>query len=476
MVRSDNCKTIKREPGRCVWYGTCADSPLVEDGRYPCYDNNLARNISSLGSDFNKLLEETCPELIEDELVCCDHSQLVLLTEQLKYPRQLFSRCPACIKNFVEHFCFTTCNPDQSIHSTPLTCIDADSKHPNQVAISDVRIYISDRYTDELYQSCSNVQYPQASNRVVDIMCGGTDNCNSTLWLNFLGDPNQNHNSPLPMHYHYGNESLPDGIKAKDRSFTPCNTSDPKNRCSCADCNTPDTCPTPPQAPNVTFPQKTVMYSVMGAGLFLSIVTFIVAIGLAIAAIIFVKNRGYVPIGKDSSGGHGKYGALDNDDSPTSSVGSINNEDVHIQDLASKPPSSTFCMPCYISGAHLENWIKIVFYHWGCFVAKYWYIVIIFGVGIVLLLIVITGVMHITSVLPFLITTDPVKLWSAPDSRARLEKNYFDDHFNPFYRTEMMIVTTNLTDYTTFQPYGVYGADDWTFGPVFDERVLEEVS
>ena len=32
------------------------------------------------------------------------------------------------------------------------------------------------------------------------------------------------------------------------------------------------------------------------------------------------------------------------------------------------------------------------------------------------------------------ITTDPVELWSAPKSTARVQKQYYDSHFGPFYR------------------------------------------
>lgn len=38
------------------------------------------------------------------------------------------------------------------------------------------------------------------------------------------------------------------------------------------------------------------------------------------------------------------------------------------------------------------------------------------------------------------ITTDPVELWASPGSRSRIEKQYFDDNFQPFYRTEMLII------------------------------------
>ena len=41
--------------------------------------------------------------------------------------------------------------------------------------------------------------------------------------------------------------------------------------------------------------------------------------------------------------------------------------------------------------------------------------------------------------LNYQITTDPVELWSSPTSQARMEKNYFDENFGKFFRTEMMI-------------------------------------
>ena len=41
----------------------------------------------------------------------------------------------------------------------------------------------------------------------------------------------------------------------------------------------------------------------------------------------------------------------------------------------------------------------------------------------------------------FEIETDPVRLWVAPDSESKLQKEYFDEHFGPFYRAEQIFVT-----------------------------------
>lgn len=39
------------------------------------------------------------------------------------------------------------------------------------------------------------------------------------------------------------------------------------------------------------------------------------------------------------------------------------------------------------------------------------------------------------------LTTDPVELWSAPNSRARREKDFHDKYFDPFFRTNQLILT-----------------------------------
>nr|CDS33612.1 Niemann Pick C1 protein [Hymenolepis microstoma] len=67
----------------------------------------------------------------------------------------------------------------------------------------------------------------------------------------------------------------------------------------------------------------------------------------------------------------------------------------------------------------------------------------------------------------FRVTTDPVDLWSDPNSRARLEKAYFDEHFGPFYRTEQIILRpANATPYIH---------NSRAYGSVFDRNFLKSV-
>lgn len=54
------------------------------------------------------------------------------------------------------------------------------------------------------------------------------------------------------------------------------------------------------------------------------------------------------------------------------------------------------------------------------------------------------------------VTTDPVELWASPHSRSRVEREYFDKHFEPFYRNEQIIITSvGLPNVCTIKKYYV---------------------
>jgi hypothetical protein len=44
----------------------------------------------------------------------------------------------------------------------------------------------------------------------------------------------------------------------------------------------------------------------------------------------------------------------------------------------------------------------------------------------------ISGMMYLK------VTTDPIELWASPASRSRVEKDFFDSNFRPFYRTSQV--------------------------------------
>lgn len=49
-----------------------------------------------------------------------------------------------------------------------------------------------------------------------------------------------------------------------------------------------------------------------------------------------------------------------------------------------------------------------------------------------------------------IVTTNPVEIWASPSSRARIEKDFFESHFAPFYRTEQIFIKAVGLDRVSF--------------------------
>lgn len=72
------------------------------------------------------------------------------------------------------------------------------------------------------------------------------------------------------------------------------------------------------------------------------------------------------------------------------------------------------------------------------------------------------------------IVTDPIQLWAAPLSRSRIEKDFFDSHFKPFYRNTQIIIKVKDGTLTKFNYTNVLG-EVTEFGPVFHKEFLLDV-
>ncbi len=450
---------ITHEAGHCLWLGQCGPSGQA-NGVFNCFYNGPAHNVTP-GSEFQKALLDICPQYANGP-VCCDKNQLDTLTGQIGIPRQLLGRCPACLKNFINIFCASTCDPNASQFLDGKLQYDKDKK---EFEVTSATVYLDDEYAHGVFNSCKNVINPQDNaQKVVDLMCNNADPCTVEAWFQYLGTGNPY--VPFPMRYKFDDGSLPKppGVVAYDATYYPCNYhngSDYSLQCSCTDCGTEDVCPPAPLPLKNNFPIKWISIGIAAVGGAIVLIIFIITLIAGIIQLVR-KPTGYSQIdgGRTST----SYGTMseDDDDSPTSSVGSINDDLV----VDAKDDYSSCCYSWYKFGAYFENWIKHVFYLWGKFATKFWYIVI--PTGIVVMGVFASGMYR------FEVVTDTVKLWSAPDSRARLEKNYFDENFGPFYRTEMIIVKPlNQTVY--FKGDNGQGGTG-TFGPAMAWPVLNEVS
>lgn len=84
-------------------------------------------------------------------------------------------------------------------------------------------------------------------------------------------------------------------------------------------------------------------------------------------------------------------------------------------------------------GKKAQDAISKAFRAWGFFVASYPITVLVLSIGFTI------GMSF--GIPKLLVTNDPIELWTAESSRVRQEKDFFDDNFGQFYRTEQVIMT-----------------------------------
>lgn len=114
-------------------------------------------------------------------------------------------------------------------------------------------------------------------------------------------------------------------------------------------------------------------------------------------------------------------------------------------------------------GAKTEKCLETFFTNWGKLFASYPCLTLIGGV----LFVAVMGY----GIRFLQVTTDPVKLWASPQSRSRIEREYFDSNFQPFYRLEQIII--KAVDLPYIQHNTSNGIIN--FGPVFDKQFLTDV-
>lgn len=289
---------------------------------------------------------------------------------------------------------------------------------------------------------------------VIGYLCGtSAATCNGEKWLTFMGDPAEGSPTPFTLKYHFSTSTAPSNvthITHYNTTMLHCSDKDPYHgnmTCGCADC--PAKCPPLPTHAPVYNPK---IWGI-DRDTFITLCAIPVWVVLCAVVIMVLYTYNCVKLQKRNS-----Y-AL---------VGEADHEEIsQVVDCLLRILCFPFSGIDWL-GFHFEWLLKKLFQYWGLFAAKCWFVVI--PCGVVVCIVLSSGLTR------FQITTNPVELWSAPNSRARLEKDYFDSHFGPFYRTEQLIITTNMS-YVNYSIATASGQNiHKTIGPVFHKEVLTDVS
>ncbi|NXE07390.1 NPC1 protein, partial [Lophotis ruficrista] len=420
----------------CVWYGECGVAS--GDKRYNCaYDGPPI----ALPEDGYDLMQELCPGLFFGNVsTCCDVHQLQTLKSNLQLPLQFLSRCPSCFYNLINLFCELTCSPNQSDFLNVTNTIpyyDPILKE-NKSSITELQYFIGERFANAMYNACKDVEAPSSNVKALGLLCGkDAKDCNATNWIEYMfnKDNGQTPFSIIPIF-----SDVPVlGMNPMNNATKGCNESvdDSTGPCSCQDCSIvcgPKPQPPLPPAPWLLFGLDAV-YVIM----WIAYMGFLLMFFALVFGVWCYRRRHFVS----------EYTPIDSN--VTFSVNSHRDN------------GKTTCGERL--GERFENGLRMTFTSWGAFCVRNPRPVILFSV--VFIAMCCSGLVYVKA------TTNPVDLWSAPSSQARKEKEYFDTHFGPFFRTEQLIIQAPNSHPDTFSPYP--SGTDVPFGPPLTKDILHQV-
>jgi len=458
-------KSEDLEGPHCVMYDDCKNPNDPFDAAKPCVYNGPPHE---LDEDSLATLKEFCPETIAQHgaKLCCAPSQIISLVENLALPRSLINRCPSCYYNFRQSFCDFACSPLQSefVNVTEIESIPDEKTNQTVHRVKQVDFAVTELYANGTYDSCKNVIMSSTNAPAMDFLCGpwASYRCNAERWFDYMGSTD-NGFSPFDIKYTY---VPPNGAAG---NFTPfnattyqCSAKAPgSNRpCACVDCV--DSCPAP--APYVPPPAPWEIFGMPGLYAVMAAVFILGSIVILVMAFFSRRSSGKYASGHRSDSTRVGKRLASSTNSLFPDQGSTSS-DQRISDDPNEGAYDTNYHQYHLSlvesmGIGFERALKSFFTVLGTACAHHPWLVIIPGVLIA---------MGLCSGIVFLdITTSPVELWASPSSRSRIEKDYFDRHFEPFYRTEMIIVTAKGLG--TVKHNTSDGEE--TFGPVFNKEFL----
>ena len=441
--------------GHCAWYGECGHS---KRGKYNCLYTGPA--IAMENSTGIEILKTYCPDLVDGSdplMTCCDTDQLISIKDNMGLPEQFFQRCPSCYHNFLNLYCYQTCYKSNS------NFLKANKTEPfeNKTKILSVDYLITHEFANGMFNSCKQVQMPSGNEKALSIFCGHTAaKCTIKKWLDYMGGISNGH-TPFNINFTITTDE-PWIDPTTNMTYTPMNvattncneTALNRSACSCQDCKA--SCGEIPSYPKPTKPPTILGFDSWYFIMFILYIIFLLFFGTYVLCynIIFLnafgvteksttENRSDLRSGINGQG-RGVKRNLTNAAAPLVSKNSINSFEK--------------------IGAKIENFLQTVFTKWGTCCARHSIIVIVLGI-------IVAGGLS-AGITMFKVTTNPVELWSAKNSRARMEKDYFDSHFGPFYRTEQLIITRphNQTIVSHHLPGSSEGHQNYT--SLFDREFL----
>lgn len=419
----------------CVWYGECGIA--TGDKRYNCEYSGPPKPLPKDGYD---LVQELCPGFFFDNVsLCCDVQQLQTLKGNLQLPLQFLSRCPSCFYNLMTLFCELTCSPWQSqfLNVTATEDYFDPETRENKTNVRELEYYLGQSFANAMYNACRDVEAPSSNEKALGLLCGrDASACNATNWIEYMFNKD-NGQAPFTITPIFSDFSVL-GMEPMRNATKDCSESvdEVTGPCSCQDCSA--VCGPKPQPPPPPVPWRILGMDAMYVIMWATYMAFLFLFFGGLLAVWCHRRRYFVS----------EYTPID-----SNIAFSVNTSD---------KGEASCCDPL---GAAFDDCLRRMFTKWGAFCVRNPTCVIFFS--LVFIAVCSSGLVFVQ------VTTNPVELWSAPHSQARLEKEYFDKHFGPFFRTEQLIIQAPNTSVHIYEPYP--SGSDVPFGPPLDKEILHQV-
>ncbi|KAI8483758.1 NPC intracellular cholesterol transporter 1 [Branchiostoma belcheri] len=443
---------IRGEDGHCIWYGQCGRQP--GDKYYNCLYTGPAKplenregriswlNCARIWPGTGRKLPKSANLLrLYCESTCSPHlSDFITIDSTSPYtpPTQTpFHTQPPMhnLTSFIQ-------TPDEApiIELELPSDVFAVGNGTQEYNVVEVTYYVSFDFAWGLYNSCQSVQFPASNTRALGMMCGrSAEDCTSPeIWLGYMGNKD-NGQAPFQINFVINNTGPNSTIHPmNDRAYTCMESPDNVSAaCSCQDC--PAVCGPRPKPPPPKKPWH--LFGIDGMTIVMSFayVAFAFLFCVVLSLTFLVRRCG-----------------------------------------SSSSESDDLCSFVGEDSVNVNG--DPVFQRWGLFCARH--PVVVFVCGVVVIAVCAAGLTQFqVTTDPVLlwsapdsrsrVTTDPVLLWSAPDSRSRVQKDYFDSHFGPFYRSEQLIITAPGSEWTNYDPYPA--GDPIPFSPVLRKDILHQI-
>ncbi|KAJ1965162.1 niemann-Pick type C- protein 1 [Dispira parvispora] len=413
--------TNPHAPGQCVMYGHCG--PKSGGWFAPSLPCAVSQPAVSPTETLRQQLVDLCgaPFSDPDSLVCCDDHQVEALASQTSVAYNLVGACPACWNNFIRFFCQFTCSPDQAtfLNVTKTVVSPVTQKR----VVTNLDLYVEPEFGDGLYQSCKDVKFPADNGFVMDLLGGGARNYRDML--KFLGQERLG-GSPFQIDFPPA-KSTPESMQMLNATVSHCNDAEVSDRCSCVDCDA--VCPVLAEVP--VGEGACNLFGHWSCWTLVTVTVYVaVALSFTLALLRFItggfsdpEQEGFQPLGSSTDALLAEESDVEEDEADGGGFEAAHSNSA--LDTARKRLSPL---------QRFRAMISLFFYQLGFHCAFH----PLKTLALVALLVTACSVGWIW----FDVETNPARLWVGPMSASAQNKQYFDEHFGPFYRTEQLVLTS----------------------------------